>query len=106
MYRGRDFAPTREFEYGVSGKNRSACELWLAFSHGKRLFALASLLYYRHNFEIVDNVATISSIFAGFQFGFEKRGPEGTVYQGKFVAKGDGVRWVLKAGTGKNGKLA
>ena len=158
MYRGRDFVPTREFEYGVSGKNRSACELWLAAYIGdyignclrflnlnhvmkqvmiadgmhpdedtntwywlevkwyrvgialgsllafQLLFAFASLLYCRHNFEIVDDVATISSMFAGFPFGSEKRGSEGAVYQGRFVAEGDGVRWVFEAGTVKNGK--
>jgi len=58
------------------------------------LFGLAALLYCRRNFEIVDGVSTFSLMFTGFPFQTEERRQEGSAKQGKFVAEGDGFRWV------------
>ena len=68
---------------------------------------LAALLYYRRNFEIMDDVATVSSMFTGLPIEpQEKRRQDSDVYRGKFVAEGDGFRWVLELGVGKNIKGA
>ena len=68
------------------------------------LFAFAAVLYCRGGLEIVDDVATFSSMFMGFPFPlWEKRQKEtvGVVKQGKFVREADGVRLVFVAEEGK-----
>ena len=68
---------------------------------------LAALLYYRRNFEIIDDVSTISSMFTGLPIEPQEKGRQDSeVYRGKFVAEGDGFRWVLELGVGKNIKGA
>ncbi|KAF8423516.1 hypothetical protein EV426DRAFT_700129 [Tirmania nivea] len=70
------------------------------------LFGLAALLYCRQNFEMVDDVSTLLSMFTGFPLHSEEgRRQEGAVCQGKFVAEGDGFRWIFVAGAGKEVKV-
>ena len=67
------------------------------------LSGIAALLYCHRNFEIVDDVPTFSSMFTGFPFGSQaERRQEGRIYKGRFVAEGDGFRWVFEAGAGKD----
>jgi len=59
------------------------------------LLGLAALLYCRENFEIVDDVATFSSMFTDLPLSSQEEGQkEGAVHQGRFVAEGEGFRWV------------
>ena len=70
------------------------------------VFGLAALLYCRGGFEVVDNVSTLSSMFADFPIGLEEeKRQEGAVYEGKFVRKGDKARWVLSTGVEKDIKV-
>jgi len=143
----RDFYLNSEFDYGVSRKDQSASELWLAAYIGNYignclsflndylrrveikheisdtntklvvkwmraattlgalaafqvLFVLATLLYCRRSFEIVDGVSTVSPISSSFPFHSGRQ--EGPVYQGKFVKEGDSFRWVFVAGAETN----
>ena len=82
---------------------RASCRYIGCFGYFSDLFGLAALLYCRRNFEIVDDVSTLSSMFTDFPFDpREKRPQEGAIYQGKFIAEGDGLRLVFKAGAGKD----
>jgi len=68
------------------------------------LFGLAALWYCRRGFEIVDGVATYSSMFAGFRIGSVEEVRQGAVYRGQFVREGGRFRWdpVARAGQDTN----
>ena len=67
---------------------------------------LVALLYCRGGFEVVDDVSTLSSMFADFSIGLEEeKRQEGAVHEGKFVRKGDKARWVLFTGGEKDIKV-
>ena len=71
------------------------------------LFVSATLLYCRRNFEILDDVTAFPSMFAGLPCKTEEeRRQEGLVNQGRFVAEGDGFRWVCALDGDKDGKEA
>ena len=70
------------------------------------VFGLAALLYCRGGFEVVDDVSTLSSMFADFpMFLEEEKIQEGAVHEGKFVRQGDKARWVLSTGVEKDIKV-
>jgi len=71
------------------------------------LFGLSALLYCRRGFEIVDDVSTLSYMFADFPFRPEEQRQKEGLPPGKFkfVPEGHGFRWVFVAGAGKDIKV-
>lgn len=70
------------------------------------LSGVAALLYCRRKFEMQDDVSTFLSMFIGVPFFHpEEKRQEDAVYQGRFIAEGDGFRWVFPAGAGKDVKV-